>query len=490
MSEQYLEQEDKYEVGPQWAAPDLDGLVPPDGLVERDTVRLSSTYYDTADHDLLGHGVTVRRRNGDVDAGWQAKLPNGTDRTEIRFADEGRSMPKDLRSLLLGLSAGRPMKPVAKIDTVRQRARILDAEHTTLAEIADDEVHAATMGDTATVSQWREVEVELVEGDAALRGAVGEVLADAGARPAQDRSKLARALGSAPVDETANTSDRTMPRTVGDVVEAYLRAQYEALLDGDVALRRGHEVIHRTRVATRRYRSVLRVFADLFDHDRAATLDAELAWYADLLGQVRDREVMRGHLDRSLAALPSEIVLGPVAADIDQRLLREQLTARTALDRAMRGRRYLALLADLKQWRQTPPVTPAANAPTRAAARYLRQANKLLVKRLTQATRDGASDELLHRARKAGKRTRYTAELAAPVVGKRARRTIERATALQDVLGAHQDSIVSTDLLRRLGAASGTTPGHNGFTYGVLYADEKHRGDTARSGARELLRTW
>jgi hypothetical protein len=52
-----------------------------------------------------------------------------------------------------------------------------------------------------------------------------------------------------------------------------LGAQYAALIAGDLALRRGQDAIHDTRVATRRYRSVLRVFADLFDPDHATTLD-------------------------------------------------------------------------------------------------------------------------------------------------------------------------------------------------------------------------
>ena len=38
------------------------------------------------------------------------------------------------------------------------------------------------------------------------------------------------------------------------------------------------------------------------------------------------------------------------------------------------------------------------------------------------------------------------------------------------MLGEHQDSTVSAAFLRDLGARMGIRAGHNGFTYGVLFA--------------------
>ena len=64
-------------------------------------------------------------------------------------------------------------------------------------------------------------------------------------------------------------------------------------------------------------------------------LNTDLAWYAALLGAVRDREVLRLRLGEAVAALPSGLVLGPVAEHIDQHLLSEQTFHHEELTRAM-----------------------------------------------------------------------------------------------------------------------------------------------------------
>ena len=53
------------------------------------------------------------------------------------------------------------------------------------------------------------------------------------------------------------------------------------------------------------------------------------------------------------------------------------------------------------------------------------------------------TDEELHRIRIQAKRCRYAAEAAAAVSGKRAADFARAATALQDVLGEHNDAVVA-----------------------------------------------
>jgi CHAD domain-containing protein len=62
--------------------------------------------------------------------------------------------------------------------------------------------------------------------------------------------------------------------------------------------------VHQTRLAARRLRSTLRVFGDVVDADPAEELNNELAWYAELLGQVRDREVLGSELINRIFDLP------------------------------------------------------------------------------------------------------------------------------------------------------------------------------------------
>jgi CHAD domain-containing protein len=66
--------------------------------------------------------------------------------------------------------------------------------------------------------------------------------------------------------------------------------------------------VHETRVAARRLRSTLRVFGEVVHAASVEELNNELAWYAALLGEVRDREVLRDRLTMLVAGLPPEQV--------------------------------------------------------------------------------------------------------------------------------------------------------------------------------------
>lgn len=281
------------------------------------------------------------------------------------------------------------------------------------------------------------------------------------------------------------------PQTVGDLVQTYLAEQCTVLIDAEPALRAREPVIHATRVAARRLRSTLRTYDDLVDVARAGRLSDELVWFAGLLGAVRDLEVLEARLLADLAELPPELVVGAVAAQLETELTTRRKVAWDAVLAALDEDRYRHLLADLRRWRDHAPLTPDAAAPAGAAKAYVKRAAKALDKRLDRAieaqlTGDPEADHLLHAARKAGKRARYAAELAAPVLGKKADKIIAGRKALQDVLGDHQDSIVAAELLRAEGVRVGNRSGHNGFTYGVLYGIERAR----RAAVTEQLRPF
>ncbi|MBW8711598.1 MAG: CHAD domain-containing protein, partial [Mycobacterium sp.] len=254
------------------------------------------------------------------------------------------------------------------------------------------------------------------------------------------------------------------------------------IFDGDLALRRGSDPIHDTRVAIRRLRSTLRVFGKLLERS-VGGVDDELKWFAGLLGDVRDCQVQRRRFQEALAQLPAELVLGPVANRINTDLQSEQLQARSVVSEAMNSQRYLDLLATLQRWRTVPPLTepPSLKAVTKRARRAERKADR----RLAQAI-DAGDDALLHRARKAAKRARYAAELRAPI-DKRAKETAKHYKQFQRLLGDHQDSVVAMATLRRLAITAGTTAGENGFTYGLLLAREQQAAETARRRVQDLV---
>lgn len=268
--------------------------------------------------------------------------------------------------------------------------------------------------------------------------------------------------------------------TVGDLVRAYLADQCTVLIEAEPALRERGPVVHDTRVAARRLRSTLRSYGEVFDIAQGGALSDELVWFAGLLGVVRDLEVLEARLLADLAEVPAELVIGPVAGQIQAELTTSRQAGWDAVVEALDSPRYRRLAAELHRWRGDGPLTKEAEAPAKKVRKYVKRANKKLARRLDRAieahlTGDPETDHLLHAARKAGKRARYAIELAAPLLGPKADQTIAARKELQDVLGEHQDSIVAAEFLRGEGVRLGIRSGHNGFTYGLLYGRELAR---------------
>jgi CHAD domain-containing protein len=269
----------------------------------------------------------------------------------------------------------------------------------------------------------------------------------------------------------------SQPHTLGDLVGRYVTEQCDQIARGDLALRLGQPSVHATRVAVRRLRSTVRIFADLLDPEPTSRLEQELVWWAGMLGEVRDREVLGSRFASQLATVPPELVLGPVAADIDATLSRERASYLRRVEAELAGARLLALLEALARWRAEPPLLEGASVPADAVKHYVKAADRKARRRLRRASRQEpghAQEEQLHRARKAAKRARYAAELAQPAWPGAGRR-VARGKEVQEVLGEHQDSVVAMAFLLRAGAAAGSRRTRNGFTYGLLLEAERQR---------------
>jgi CHAD domain-containing protein len=283
-----------------------------------------------------------------------------------------------------------------------------------------------------------------------------------------------------------NTPDR-----IGDLVCAYLSEQCTVIIDSEPNLRAGENVVHTTRVAVRRLRSTIRVFDDLFDEAQAQQLDAELVWWAGMLGAVRDLDILSVRLAERLTALLPEVVLGPVESTIQTELAVQRKHAADAMLAGLDSERYRKLVALVRRWRSDPPLTPVADESPEVVEHYAKSAKKKVRKRLARAVAarkaGEPSAELFHRARKSAKRHRYSVEAASPLWGDRAEKIVEQRKQLQDILGDHQDSIVSAAFLRELGARRGIRSGQNGFTYGVLYAMESAAGDSLLKDLKPFL---
>jgi CHAD domain-containing protein len=475
--------ERRWAVDERCALPSLDDIlhdVVADGEVQRDTLDVTKVYYDTPGHDLQAQGVALYCRDGDGETGWRLEIPTDGGRDELQWIPSD-DPPTEAVSLLTGLTGGNGIVDVAKIHTTRERYRIRTGKRPCL-QVDDDRVRAS-VGERLLA--WREIEVRPAP-DAESSEKSAKRLTKrpraAGAQPLRCPSKLARVSPPAPPVNPRTPATRALVD--------HLNAQIDQIVAGDIGLRRGRDPIHDTRVATRRLRSTLRVFGKLVDQSANADMDSELKWFAGLLGDVRDCEVQQSRFTKALDGpdgIADELILGPVKTRIRNDLDAVGLPARCGVSDAMESARYLAIMAVLRRWRVEPPVCDVS---TRTLLRRARRAQRKADRRLTAALRTGdpAEDAMLHRARKAAKRARYAAELCKPVdKPKRTKRIIKHYKHIQSLLGEHQDAVVATAALRKMAIAAGTTPGENGFTYGVLYAREQQIARRCRQEARNLL---
>ncbi|OLF07894.1 hypothetical protein BU204_35265 [Actinophytocola xanthii] len=483
----HTETERKYKVKATTQLPPLDGISGVAQVSDPTGTSLEAVYYDTADLRLLRHGATLRRRTGGADAGWHLKIPVEADtRTELREPLDGEGgPPESLRDLALGMSRGAALRPVARVATERVTRELLDRGGELLAEVTDDTVTATALTDPMRTREWRELEVELAEGaPPEVLDRAEKVLRRAGARRATSPSKVTRVLTPRPLTRVGASP----APTAGDVVLGYLADQVSALVRHDIGVRRDTEdAVHQMRVAVRRLRSALRVFGRVVDRGRTASLDDELRWLGRRLSPARDLEVQEQHLRASVAAMPEELVLGPVAARLTRYFSPEAAAARKDVDRTLRSRRYRELLDALDDLLADPPLTPRARRPAdRELPRHVGRAYRKLARRMETLPDGPGRDVALHGLRKAAKRFRYAAECVEPAVGRKARRARKAAKAFTQSLGEHQDTVVARPLLRDL-AVHAHQARENGFTFGMLHEQERRRGADAE---RELPRRW
>jgi CHAD domain-containing protein len=322
---------------------------------------------------------------------------------------------------------------------------------------------------------------------------LADVLTRAGAEPSSSASKLARALGPLPA-----VQDHTIVGGTAAMLQAALAEHRDLLLAQDPLVRvDAVDSVHQMRVATRRIRSTLKAYQELFDKAAAKKLDRELKWLAAVLGEPRDAEVMAERLAGLIAGQPAGSVPDSLRERlVDAQLLRYETTLAAALE-SMSSTRYYRLLDALDAAIAEPPFAGTADVPISAAVRtavgrvheQLRATDKA-ARELPAGTR--AHDELLHEVRKHAKQLRYTTELALGADGcpKEVREAstgiAKAAKKLQEQLGNHQDGCITADHLRASKRKSDTPAERRALK--ALLKQEESLAATARKGYRPLAK--
>ena len=457
-----IEREVKLAAWGGFVLPDLEGLVPDLSVKALKLKRLDATYYDTKDLRLARAGVSLRHRVGD-DPPWTVKLPEGEagpimSRREIPFEGPAGAIPAAAERLVRAYSRAEALVGVARLKTERSRVA-LNVNGAAEAEIADDEV--SVYHGRRLASRFREVEVE-VEDEApdGLLPAVIERLREAGAGEPDNTPKVVRALGPRALEPLPGTVAAVRPdSTMGEVVRASVGNALGRIVAHDPGVRMGDdpEDVHQARVGTRRLRSDLRTFRPLLDPEWVAGVREEAGWYAALLGDVRDTEVLMERLVHQAQSLAKEDAAA-VKTTVG-RLAKERQAARRRLLEGMDSPRYTALLDRLTDAASEPQFAtpdsadePAAEALPALVRRPWRRLAKA-VKELPEVP----ADEQLHEVRILAKHTRYAAEAAAGVIGKPATAFAKQIAAVQTVLGDHQDACVTESWLRQVAPKTRST---------------------------------
>lgn len=242
--------------------------------------------------------------------------------------------------------------------------------------------------------------------------------------------------------------------TVIDAFKAVMWANLAHLQanEGGMLGARDPEYLHQMRVALRRLRSALAVFAPLFPKPVLSPARTGLKWLANGLGPARDWDVL---VTETLPLVAAEFAAHAGLREFSERCEKLRRAANTRARRAVHSARYRHLVLRLAAWlaqedwlaRMEPSARTALEAPVTDFAARVLERRYAQVRKKGRRLR-GLSAIELHRLRIAIKKFRYAADFFAGLYDARAARAaLKRLSRLQDILGAMNDAATVAKLI-------------------------------------------
>ncbi|KAA0238852.1 MAG: CHAD domain-containing protein [Dehalococcoidia bacterium] len=420
---------------------------------------LRDSYLDTEDWRIHRAGFTCRVR--EKDSGPELTLKSMADPSAgIRTRREVTGQPPPGGDLLeatgvcgelLRAAAGkRPLREVFRLETRRRVFQLHDAEGE-VAEIALDET-SIPVGEDGPVRLSR-VEVEVSGGTVERAQRFVGVMVAMAALTAAGPSKFEAALiatGQAPAPRTPDLGPTEVrpEMSAGEVGFAVMRRHFGVFLANEAGTRLGEDIeaLHDMRVAARRLRAAMAAFRP-FLPPALERVRLELGRVAAALGVVRDLDVQLERMAEWREGFSAEE--GHALDAIEGLLTRRRVAGRQRMLAALDSRRYENFVVRFAAMlRRGPPRTFApgkvsilAAAPDLLEKRYRR------VRKLGDAITRSSPASDYHTLRIDAKKLRYALEFVGPIYGKPATGFSQRVTALQDVLGLHQDAEIAVTML-------------------------------------------
>jgi inorganic triphosphatase YgiF len=462
--------------------------------------RLVSVYFDTDDCDLHKQGVSLRVRRNGRHRLQTIKSENGSSlSTRGEWEHEVRSDTPDLEfaqdtpaAKILGRKKiKRGIRPMFETRVNRTVYSIELGE--SLIEVALDQGEIDTGRETSALC---EVELELKRGEPNDLFRLAKSLAEKVPVELGFASKAERGyrLLSGDGDSAVKAAPVALrpDMAAGQAFQAIAHACLAQLVGNLPALRKGDsEALHEARVALRRLRAAISLFADVVRDQQTETIKNELKWITSEFGPAREMDVLWARADAT-AKETQELVadadldgLPALEDELAQRRQRAFRRARAAVESA----RFRMLLIDLAAWtevgewlnmddplRQLERDTPIE----RFATTELDRRWKKILKR-GRKLRD-LDPRHRHKLRIAVKKIRYASEFFADVFpgGKSVRRQkafLKRLKPVQDCLGELNDITVHQHLTSDLAAepARHNGGGKTAFAAGLLSGHEQAR---------------
>jgi triphosphatase len=434
--------------------------------------RLYSVYYDTPALDLQRHGLTLRvRREGrrwvqTIKGGGQVR--GGLHRraeSEIPIKgpapDLGLLRDRGLSGVLASAEVRNRLQPIFATDFVRTR-RLLRPMPGVRVEASVDRGVIRSGPRRAELS---ELELELKAGaphhlyDLAT-GLSGEIpLAISNRSKAERGYTLALNRPDTPVKGRPPALGRAM--SVHDAFRAVLWAGLFHLQANEAGIAAGRDIeyLHQVRVAVRRLRSAMGIFAPLFPDEILASARGDLRWLAARLGPARDWDVF---VTEIVPAIAVDRGAGDAFDDFEKQCEKLRRAAHHRARRALCSSRYrrftlsLAAWLSREDWRRGLDRRALAGLDAPAPG----YAASVLDKRRRRARKKGRnlgdlSSRELHRLRIAIKKLRYAADFFSGFYeAAEVRETLKRLARLQDILGAINDAATAARLAGEAGGAA------------------------------------
>jgi triphosphatase len=449
--------------------------VPTLTVLAKPTRRLVDRYMDTSDWRVgqAGFVLRTRQRGRAVEVTMKDRRPAdpGGLRRRLELTE---SLPSGISSLGPGGPVGRRVhavagrRPLVQVLEVRTRRQpfSLRAAGAEVAEVALDDT-TIVVGPHQAPARMRRVEVEVAPGwlDTLAR-VVQDLRGSAGLSPAVlskfEAGLLAAGL-SVPGPPDLGPTDVPADATLGDVAYAVIRRQVRELFLHEPGTRLGEdpEELHDMRVATRRLRAAMDIFATALP-SRASAVREELRWIATELGAVRDLDVQLADMTQMAQWSDDWAGAGHGAplAHLRTLLETERDQARRRLLDALDSARWERLLAALVALARQGPSrrVSGVRVPAALAVPPLLDQRHHAMRAAAKRARRSSSAHDFHRVRIRGKRLRYSLEFTSALYGQPALRFIKELTQLQDGLGRMQDAEVASSRLFSL-ATEALPPG-------------------------------